>query len=127
MMEKPKRPMSAYLLWLNSARAQIKADHPGLKVTEVAKKAGELWRAMEDKSTWEQRAAAAKEQYTLDLEAFNATGADGAAPPAKRAQKRQGKARQPKLKKGRATVKKEDSDEEGDDDEGEDNEAEESE
>ncbi|XP_075980535.1 high mobility group protein D-like [Anticarsia gemmatalis] len=114
MMEKPKRPMSAYLLWLNSTRAQIKADHPGLKVTEVAKKAGELWRAMEDKSTWEQRAAEAKEQYTQDLEAFNATE-----PLAKRGVKRGGKPRapaQPKPKKERAKPKKPESEDEADDD-----------
>lgn len=42
--------MSAYMLWLNSAREQIKADNPGLKVTEIAKKGGEIWRAMKDKS-----------------------------------------------------------------------------
>jgi hypothetical protein len=50
MTDKPKRPMSAYMLWLNSAREQIKADNPGLKVTEIAKKGGEIWRAMKDKS-----------------------------------------------------------------------------
>lgn len=42
--------MSAYMLWLNSAREQIKADNPGLKVTEIAKKGGEIWRSMKDKS-----------------------------------------------------------------------------
>lgn len=50
MSDKPKRPMSAYMLWLNSAREQIKADNPGLRVTEIAKKGGELWRGMKDKS-----------------------------------------------------------------------------
>lgn len=50
MTDKPKRPMSAYMLWLNSAREQIKADNPGLKVTEIAKKGGEIWRGMKDKS-----------------------------------------------------------------------------
>lgn len=47
---KPKRPLSAYMLWLNSAREQIKRDNPGIKVTEIAKKGGEMWRAMKDKS-----------------------------------------------------------------------------
>lgn len=50
MTDKPKRPMSAYMLWLNSAREQIKSDNPGLKVTEIAKKGGEIWRGMKDKS-----------------------------------------------------------------------------
>jgi hypothetical protein len=50
MSEKPKRPLSAYMLWLNSAREQIKKENPGIKVTEIAKKGGEQWRAMKDKS-----------------------------------------------------------------------------
>lgn len=50
MAEKPKRPLSAYMLWLNSAREQIKKENPGIKVTEIAKRGGELWRAMKDKS-----------------------------------------------------------------------------
>lgn len=91
-MDRPKRPMSAYLMWLNSARQKIKADFPGLKVTEVAKKGGEIWRGMEDKSEWEAKAAKAKEQYTKDLESFNANGGDGGAP-VKKAQKRSKKPR----------------------------------
>lgn len=50
MAEKPKRPLSAYMLWLNSAREGIKKEHPGIKVTEIAKKGGEMWRGMKDKS-----------------------------------------------------------------------------
>lgn len=50
MTEKPKRPLSAYMLWLNSAREGIKREHPGIKVTEIAKKGGEIWRGMKDKS-----------------------------------------------------------------------------
>lgn len=87
--------MSAYMLWLNSAREEIKSQHPGLKVTEIAKKGGEMWRAMKDKTVgseiaiWEDKAAKAKEQYTKDLEAFNANGGGGEP---KKAQKRGKKA-----------------------------------
>lgn len=49
-MEKPKRPLSAYMIWLNSERESIKKENPGIKVTEIAKKGGELWRAMKDKT-----------------------------------------------------------------------------
>lgn len=49
-MEKPKRPLSAYMLWLNSERESIKKENPGIKVTEIAKRGGELWRAMKDKT-----------------------------------------------------------------------------
>lgn len=50
MTDKPKRPMSAYMLWLNSAREQIKSENPGLRVTEIAKKGGEIWKSMKDKT-----------------------------------------------------------------------------
>lgn len=42
----PKRPMSAYMLWLNSSRDRIKAENPGISVTEILKKAGEMWKQL---------------------------------------------------------------------------------
>lgn len=42
----PKRPLSAYMLWLNANRDKIRSDSPGRSVTEVSKKAGELWKGM---------------------------------------------------------------------------------
>ncbi len=60
----PKRPLTAYMLWLNANRDQIKvglppsrsfvmffvkyvaylpqSDNPGIKITEIAKKGGEV-------------------------------------------------------------------------------------
>lgn len=38
------------MIWLNSAREKIKADNPGIAVTEIAKKGGEMWRELKDKS-----------------------------------------------------------------------------
>lgn len=32
------------MLWLNSSRERIKADNPGISVTEISKKAGEMWK-----------------------------------------------------------------------------------
>lgn len=66
------RPQSAYMMWLNSAREQIKLDNPGMKVTDIAKKGGEIWKSMKDKTKWEEKAAKAKEQYDKDLESHNA-------------------------------------------------------
>uniref|UniRef100_A0A3B1IGS7 FACT complex subunit SSRP1 n=1 Tax=Astyanax mexicanus TaxID=7994 RepID=A0A3B1IGS7_ASTMX len=42
----PKRPMSAYMLWLNSSRERIKGENPGISVTEISKKAGEMWKQL---------------------------------------------------------------------------------
>ncbi|XP_058455394.1 mobility group protein 1A-like [Malaya genurostris] len=74
MAEKPKRPLSAYMLWLSSAREQIKKDNPGIKMTEIAKKGGELWRAMKDKSEWENKAVKQKDEYTKLVQEFERNG-----------------------------------------------------
>lgn len=63
--------MSAYMMWLNAERSNIKAQYSGLKITEIAKIGGEMWRAL-DKTPWEQKAAVAKEEYNRQLEAYNA-------------------------------------------------------
>ena len=83
---KPKRAQSSYMLWLADNREQIKKDHftdadgnltlEGRdKVTEVAKKAGELWKTLsdEDKSPYEAKAKELKEQYTRDMEAYSSS------------------------------------------------------
>lgn len=38
------------MMWLNSSREKIKSDNPGISVTEIAKKGGEMWKEMKDKS-----------------------------------------------------------------------------
>ena len=77
MAEKPKRPLSAYMLWLNEARDKIKKENPDFKVTEIAKKGGELWRGLKDKSEWEAKAAAAKQKYIRDLQEYERNGGGG--------------------------------------------------
>lgn len=46
----PKKALSAYMLWLNDIRSEIKKDNPGISITELSKKAGVLWRALDDKT-----------------------------------------------------------------------------
>ena len=46
----PKRNMSSYMIWMNANRDKIKKDNPGFTIGDVAKKAGELWKALSDKS-----------------------------------------------------------------------------
>lgn len=70
---KPKRPPTAFMLWLNNARESIKADNPGIAVTEIAKKGGEMWRELKDKSEWEAKAAKAKEEYTASMKEYEAS------------------------------------------------------
>ncbi|XP_061387841.1 high mobility group protein D-like [Musca vetustissima] len=111
MGDKPKRPLSAYMIWLSSAREQIKKDNPGIKVTEIAKKGGELWRAMKDKSEWEAKALQAKENYGEAVKDFEAGGGDMSA---NGGGKKRGKAAKKPAKKSKKAAESEDED---DDDE----------
>ncbi|KAK5986077.1 FACT complex subunit SSRP1 [Trichostrongylus colubriformis] len=71
----PKRAQSAYFLWLNENRAKIKKE--GDSVADVAKRAGEMWKAMdaESKAPWEKKAAADKERYDSEMKEFKKSGA----------------------------------------------------
>ncbi|XP_039292782.1 FACT complex subunit Ssrp1-like [Nilaparvata lugens] len=66
----PKRPMSAFFLWLNENRDKIKADNPGIAVTDVAKKGSELWKKLSDKSEWDAKAVKAKAEYEQKMKEY---------------------------------------------------------
>nr|SVE74077.1 EOG090X02Z1 [Daphnia barbata] len=72
--KKPKRPLSSYMLWVNDMREQIKADNPGISVTDLLKKAGELWKKVENRAVWEAKAKEAKESYEKALKEYVASG-----------------------------------------------------
>jgi hypothetical protein len=43
------RPLGAYFLFSGDMRAKVKADNPDMKVTEIAKHIGELWKNISEK------------------------------------------------------------------------------
>jgi len=108
MAERPKRPLSAYMLWLNDNRESIKRENPGIKVTEVAKRGGELWRGLKDKSKWEQKAVEVKEEYQRKLKTFEANGGGKEVSTAK---KRSKGGRAKPAKKGKKKADSDDDDE----------------
>lgn len=108
MAEKPKRPLSAYMIWLNSARAEIKKENPEFKVTEVAKKGGELWRGLKDKSEWEAKAAVAKQNYIKLVAEYERNGGGGED---KGGKKRKGGAKKAPAKKSKKGASEDDEDE----------------
>lgn len=61
--DKPKRRPGAYFLFLSEHRERVTRENPGLKVTEISKKVGELWRALSDakKQQYKERAMSGKE------------------------------------------------------------------
>ncbi|XP_054648086.1 FACT complex subunit SSRP1a [Dunckerocampus dactyliophorus] len=74
----PKRPMTAYMLWLNSSRERIKSENPGISVTEISKKAGEMWRQLgkDEKEEWETKAGEARRQYDIALKEYKESGGE---------------------------------------------------
>uniref|UniRef100_A0A674BDY6 FACT complex subunit SSRP1 n=1 Tax=Salmo trutta TaxID=8032 RepID=A0A674BDY6_SALTR len=81
----PKRPMSSYMLWLNSSRERIKSENPGISITEISKKAGEMWKQIgkEDKEGWDRKAEEAKKNYEKAMKEYRENGG-GSSTPAKK-------------------------------------------
>lgn len=97
----PKRPMSAYMLWLNNSRERIKSENPGISITEISKKAGEMWRQLgkEEKEEWEAKAGEAKRQYDKAKKEYKESGGGASASP-KKEKKKPGKKEERKRKSG---------------------------
>jgi len=69
----PKRPMSAYFLWMNENRERIKEEYGCDGVAEVSKKAGEIWKEMGEgeRAEWEEKQREAKEKYEEEMKEYN--------------------------------------------------------
>ncbi|KAG8125399.1 hypothetical protein E2320_020703 [Naja naja] len=103
----PKRPLSAYMLWLNANRDKIRSDSPGMSVTDVSKKAGELWKGMskEKKEEWERKAEEAKRDYEKAMKDYSEGGKVDSS-------KREKAKKKKPDKPGKGRTEKKDSDEE---------------
>ena len=62
------------MYWLADTREKIKTDNPGISVTDLLKKAGELWKKVEDRSVWDAKAKEAKVVYEQAMKDYNASG-----------------------------------------------------
>merc|ERR1711934_728882 len=83
----PKKPMSAYFLWLNGeGREKIKEENPGIGVTDVSKKAGEMWGKISSdiKEKYEKKNKEAKEAYEEEHKAWFEGGGEAAIKQAKK-------------------------------------------
>jgi hypothetical protein len=63
--DKPKRPLSAFMLYSSEKRPEIQESNPGLKLPDVSKKIGALWKGLSasEKKPYEEKAAKAKAEY----------------------------------------------------------------
>jgi len=74
----PKRGQSSYFLWMNANRDDIKKENPEFGIGDIAKKAGELWKALSDKSEWEEKAAEDKKRYEIEYKKWFEDGGEAA-------------------------------------------------
>lgn len=65
------------MLWLNEMREQIRRENPGIKVTEIAKKGGEMWKELKDKTKWEEKAAKDKQRYVDEMKEYKGKDGEG--------------------------------------------------
>ncbi|KAL3319570.1 FACT complex subunit ssrp1 [Cichlidogyrus casuarinus] len=76
----PSRPPTAFMLWLNENRPKISKElGSNSSVTEVAKRAGELWKEMtsSDKEPYNEKVARAKEEYEIKMKEYKRRVASG--------------------------------------------------
>ncbi|XP_055998902.1 FACT complex subunit Ssrp1-like [Ostrea edulis] len=71
----PKKPLSAYVLWLNANRKEMMKENPEKSITSLVRRAGELWKQLEDKTEWNEKAAEAKKAYEKAMEEYRSNAA----------------------------------------------------
>ena len=71
---KPKRPQSAYFLYMGDVRGEVKRKNPNFSIGEVAKEIGRRWRELSatKKGPYEKKAAKLKAKYWEDKAQYEA-------------------------------------------------------
>jgi len=74
----PKKPMTAFFAFMGDERENIQKDNPGIAHTEIAKKGGEMWKALsaEEKKSYEEKYKTAMVKWKVDNQEYQET--DGA-------------------------------------------------
>ena len=108
LADKPKRPMSAYFLWMNEVgRSDVKKKNPDASITEVSKACGAAWANIDGsvKSKFEKKAEEAKKSYDKEYKTWLANGGEELLKQEKNAKKK-GKGAKAAPKKGKSSPKK---------------------
>ena len=99
----PKRPMSAYMLFLNENREAIKAklleDSEKVSVGEIARAAGLQWKALEDtaKDVFIDKSITLKEEYAAAMEIWRTEHPEEASAPKEKKEPKEKKAKKAKV------------------------------
>ena len=75
----PKRPLSAFFLFSQDERPEIKKKNPSLSVGDISKEIGLRWKKTSDdvKKRYEQKAAVEKQKYEARLAEYKKSGGGG--------------------------------------------------
>ena len=68
---KPKRPVSSYILFCNDLREEIKSKYPNLSFGEINKTLGKKWKEYEDKQKYIELAETHKMKYQEEIDEYN--------------------------------------------------------
>ena len=77
---KPKRPASAFFVFMEEFREKYKKEHPNNKsVAAVGKAGGEKWKSLSDaeKAPYQAKAEKRKVEYNKNMDVYNKKQADG--------------------------------------------------
>lgn len=58
----PKRPTTAFFFFAQDQRGKIKEENPDMKITEISKELGRLWKELSDKQKEKYTAMAVKDK-----------------------------------------------------------------
>ena len=73
-VNKPKRAMSSYFMFMNDRRAKFREDNPEMSMCQITKALTEVWHKLTDdeKKKYTDMANADKERYDKEMEEHNA-------------------------------------------------------
>lgn len=72
--DKPKRPLTSYMVFLASERAKVKQENPSLSQTEIVSACAKRWKALSeaDRSAFVAKAEQAQASYQAKLQTWTA-------------------------------------------------------
>lgn len=68
----PKRPLTAYFLFMGDERAKVKASNPDFTIAEISKELGERWKTLDagKKEMYQEKATKGKARYDVEMKEY---------------------------------------------------------
>jgi hypothetical protein len=80
-IQKPKRPLTAYMVFSNKIRPTIRENNPGITLGDVSKRISEQWKVLTDEQKTEYVDESKKDKERYDTEMMTFTEMSASAPP----------------------------------------------